>query len=195
MKNVCIAIAVAGSATLAGAQDFSLSLTPSTSFTAVGGSFSLTVYGDASVGTHLLGGGFSLESNGECVVGMTWTPADWSQFNTDGGYAGDGDYSEVVFGQLVIGGIFPPAPGSELGNAIGSFTVFIDPAMGDFAISFSLVASEPFALETVDAVTGETFRSSAGTLSLGSATVSVVPAPGALPLLGLGVLAAARRRR
>ncbi len=196
MNKVLIAAAIAGAASSAFAQDFSLSLSSNVAtLDPSGGTFTVTVFGDASVGTHLLGGAFSLVSNGECISDMEWTPASWSAFNTDGGFAGNGDYNQVVFGQLVIPGIFPPAAGSELGSAIGSFSVTLDPFVGDIDITFDLVAGNPFALETVDAVTGETFQSSSGNLSLGSLTIAVIPSPSALSMLGLGGLVATRRRR
>jgi hypothetical protein len=195
MKHVILAAAIAGSASAAAAQNFSLSIVPSTTIISPSSSFTLSVYGDADVGTHLLGGAFSIDSNGDCVQSMQWTPAAWSAFNTDGGYAGGGDYNQVVFGQLVIPGIFPPAPGSENGSLIGSFLVQMDPAIGDFSINFQLVAGSPFTLETVDAVTGDTYQSSSGNLTLGSATVSVIPAPGVVSLLGMGGLMCTRRRR
>jgi hypothetical protein len=122
---------------------------------------------------------------------MTWSPAAWSAFNTDGGYAGNGNYNAVIFGQLVIPGIFPPAAGSELGSAIGSFTVTVD-GMG--VLNLDMTAGSPFSLEVVDANTGAT-ANDAGTVSLGGATINVVPAPSAMALLGLGGLVAGRRRR
>ncbi|MCA9274811.1 MAG: PEP-CTERM sorting domain-containing protein [Phycisphaerales bacterium] len=187
---------VAGLASQASAQNFSLSLgTSVATLNPSGGTFTVTVYGDADVGTHMLGGAFSLVSNGDCISDMQWNPASWSVFNTDGGYAGSGDYNDVIFGQLVIPGIFPPAPGSELGSAIGSYTITLDPFIGDIALVFDLVAVQPFSLETVDAVTGQTYQSSSGNLSLGSLTIAVIPAPGTFAILGLGGLASARRRR
>ncbi len=195
MKKRMIMAALAGSASLAAAQNFSLSLVPSTTAPFPGSSFTLTVFGDADVGTHILGGAFSLESDGQCIQSMTWTPASWSQFNTDGGFAGDGDYNEVVFGQLVLPPVFLPVAGSELGSAIGTYTIVLDPGIGDFQIDFQLVGASPFTLETVDAQTGQTFQSSNGTLTLGSARVALIPSPGALSVLGLGGLVATRRRR
>ncbi len=195
MKKTITGIAFAGLASTVMAQNFSLSLVPSFTNIAPGGSFTLSVYGDADIGTHLLGGAFSLESNGECISSMQWTNAAWSVFNTDNGYAGNGDYNQVIFGQLVIPGIFPPAPGSELGSLIGTFTVQLDPGIGDFVIDFQLLAGTPFTLETVDAVTGETFRDPIGNLTLGSARVALIPAPAAMPLLLGGGLIATRRRR
>lgn len=195
MKNVIAAAAIAGCASIAGAQNFSLSIVPSTTSPSPGGSFTLSVYGDADIGTHLLGGAFSIESNGDCVQSMQWTNAAWSSFNTDGGYAGGGDYNQVIFGQLVIPGIFPPAPGSELGALIGSFFVQMDPGIGDFSVTFDLVAGSPFTLETVDAVSGDSYQSTAGNITLGSATVQIIPAPGAVSAFALCGLIGTRRRR
>ena len=186
---------VAGLASVAAAQNFSLSLVPNVSTIEPGGSFTLSVYGDADVGTHMLGGAFSLESNGECISSMQWTNAAWSSFNTDGGFAGDGDYNQVVFGQLVIPGIFPPAAGSELGSLIGTFAVVLDPGIGDFVLDFQLIAAAPFTLETVDAVTGQSFQSTSGNLTLGSARVGLIPSPGVLSGFVMGALAISRRRR
>lgn len=198
MLKLCIISAVAGCASLCSAQDFSLTLVPEPVVQdCPDGSFTLSVYGDSIFGSHLLGGAFGLEigDGSEFITDITWTNAAWSAFNTDGGYAGNGVYNQVVFGQLVIPGIFPPAPGSENGSLIGSFFVQMDPAIGDFSINFQLVAGSPFTLETVDAVTGDTYQSSSGNLTLGSATVSVIPAPGVVSLLGMGGLMCTRRRR
>ncbi len=195
MKKVMIAAAIAGCASVSGAQNFSLSLVPSTSTIDQSGFFTISVYGDADIGTHMLGGAFSIESNSDLVQSMEWTPASWSAFNTDGGHAGNGNYNQVVFGQLVIPGIFPPAPGSDNGSVIGSFLIQIDPTPQFFTITFDLVAGSPFTLETVDSVTGNTFQSSSGNLTLFSTTISQIPAPGVLSMLGLGGLAASRRRR
>lgn len=195
MKNAVALIAVAGIASVAAAQNFSLSMTPSVSSTVEGGSFTVTVFGDADTGSHLLGGAFGLTTDSALIDSMSWTNAAWSSFNTDGGYAGNGNYNEVIFGQLVIPGIFPPAPGSELGSAIGSFQVNLA-GSGTGIIDFQLVASAgDFSLQSVDSVSGALADDSQGQLSLGSARVTVTPAPSALALLGLGGLAAGRRRR
>ena len=198
MKRVIILAVCAGATSVASAQNFSLSIVPSTTSPAPGGSFTLSVYGDADVGTHMLGGAFSLESNGVCISDMQWTNAAWSSFNTDGGFAGDGDYNQVIFGQLILPGVPPfdqPAPGSELGSLIGTFTVTLDPGIGDFWIDFQLVAGSPFTLETIDSVTGQTYQSSSGNLTLGSARVGLLPSPGTISGFAICGLVATRRRR
>lgn len=198
MNRVVFFAACAGMASVGAAQNFSLSLVPSISDIHQSQVFTVDVYGDADVGTHMLGGSFALESDGQCITDMQWNSAPWSAFNTDGGFAGDGDYNEIIFGQLIIPGVPPfdiPAPGSELGSLIGSFTVFLDQAIGDTSITFQLVEASPFSLEVIDINTGETFQSSNGNLSLGSATITGIPTPGTIPIFaGLGLLASRRRR-
>ena len=191
MKNAVALIAVAGIASVAAAQNFSIDLTPSASSVAEGTSFTVSVYGNADQGTHLLGGEFSLVSGSGLIDSMSWSNAAWSGFTTDGGYAGGGDYNSVIFGQLVIPPIFPPAPGSELGQAIGSFTISGE---GTGTVNFALTAGSPFTLEAVDSVSGAT-QNDGGAISLGSVDISFVPAPSAMALLGLGGLVAGRRRR
>jgi len=194
MKNALTLIAIAGMASAASAQNFSLSIVAPTEV-AEGAIFTIEVIGDADVGTHMLGGSFSMTSGSGLIASMAWTPAGWSAFNTDGGYAGNGDYNPVVFGQLVIPGVPPfdvPAAGSELGEAIGSFQVTLGAGAG--VIDFVLVGESPFSLETIDA-NGGGGNSSNGNLTLNGASVTVTPAPSALALLGLGGIAAGRRRR
>jgi hypothetical protein len=153
----------------------------------------MTVFGDAGFGSHMLGGAFGVANSGDVISSsMSWTAAAWSQFNTDGGDAGNGNYNTVVFGQLVLPPVFLPGAGSENGGAIGSFTVVIDAAG---TANFDLTAGSPFTLEGVDATTGAT-QNDGGNISLGSASVTaIVPAPSAMALLGLGGLVAGRRRR
>jgi len=198
MKYAMTTIALAGLTMTAGAQNFSLNLVPSITDIHQGSVFTIDIYGDADVGTHMLGGAFALESDGQCITDMQWNSASWSAFNTDGGFAGEGDYNEVIFGQLIIPNVPPfdvPAPGSELGSLIGSFTVFLDQNIGDTSITFQLVEASPFSLETVDIITGETFQSSDGNLSLGSVTITGIPTPGTISIFGgLGLLACRRRR-
>jgi hypothetical protein len=199
MKKSCIVLAFAGLATLASAQDFSLSIVgPSVGITDFA-TFTVEVYGDASLGTHMLGGSFAIEATLTEfeVLNMTWLPASWSSFNTDGGYAGAGNYNQVIFGQLVIPGVPPfdqPAPGSELGGLIGSLQIDVG-QLGFWGIELQLIAQDPFSLQTIDINTGETFKSSSGNITLGSFSAYFIPAPASLALLGLGGLAAGRRRR
>ncbi len=196
LKIVSLATAVAGCAALCGAQDFSLALVPEPDVQdCPDGSFTLSVYGDSIFGSHLLGGAFGLEigDGAEFITDITWTNAAWSAFNTDGGYAGNGVYNQVVFGQLVIPGIFPPAPGSENGSLIGTFEVSYASA-GPVFMDINLIAGSSFSLETVDAVTGQTYQDN-GSISLGSASVLLCPSPGCGVLLGLAGIAATKRCR
>ena len=196
MKNAIALIAVAGMATIASAgADFSLSIVAPTSVE-VGATFTVDVMGDASVGTHMLGGAFSISSGSALISNMTWSNAAWSSFNTSAGYSGNGDHGAVVFGQLVIFGIpgfDTPHAGSVLGSRIGSFQVTLGAGSG--VIDFALNGGSPFSLETLTSGAAGTFQSSQGSLSLNGASVIVTPAPSAMALLGLGGIVAGRRRR
>ena len=195
MKTFALA-AVAGLATVATAGSPSLTIVPSSTMVDTSGgavTVTMTVFGDANFGSHMLGGAFGVAGSGDTgLVGdMSWAAAAWSQFNTDGGYAGNGSYNTVVFGQLVLPPVFLPGAGSENGGAIGSFTLVID---GAGTVDFQLTAGSPFSLEGVDAATGAT-QNDGGNISLGSASITAVPAPSAMALLGLGGIVAGRRRR
>jgi len=196
MKNAVTIIALAGFVAGASAENFSLSLI------AAGASFSSTtitidVIGDASIGTHLMGGGFGLSTNSSSLVSnITWTAGSWSQFNSDDGYDGNGNFGQIIFGQLVIPNVPPfdvPAAGSELGSLIGSFQIELtEPLNLANGIDFSFVTFSPFTLEVIDINTGESFQDTSGTLILNGLSV---PTPSSIALLGLGGLAATRRRR
>jgi len=201
MKSTIALVAIAGFAAAASAQNFSLSISgaPASVDATAGATITVDVIGDADFGTHMLGGSFNMTSGNGMVSSMAWTAAGWSAFNTDGGYAGGGDYNAVIFGQLVIPGVPPfdvPAAGSELGSAIGSFQIVI--AAGSAGtLDLVLGAESPFSLEVIDVNTGGTANSSdsAATLTLNGASINVTPAPSALALMGLGGLVAGRRRR
>lgn len=187
---------IAGLAACASAQNqFSLSIVPNVTGIIPDSPFTATVYGDANVGTHILGGGFSLVADHAGVADIAWTPAEWSQFNTDGGYAGNGNYNAVIFGQIILPDVPPfdvPAAGSEIGEAIGSFEITLAQSFVG-TITFSLVEEAPFSLEVIDIDTGEAYQSTTDTLSLGSFTI--FPTPSTLALLGMGGIVGARRRR
>ncbi len=184
-------------APIAQAEDFSLTLIPTGDFGCEpGGSLEVSVFGDASIGSHLLGGSFGLEivTGADIIADITWTNAAWSAFNTDGGYDGGGTYNQVIFGQLVIPGIFPPAPGSELGARIGTFDIEFE-SSGVGIVEMSLVQGDPFTLETVDSVSGQTYRDDGSNIALGSMSMSICPSPSTTLAFGFLGLAASRRRR
>ncbi|MBL4697454.1 MAG: PEP-CTERM sorting domain-containing protein [Phycisphaerales bacterium] len=202
MKKASLLIALAGLTAAAAAQDFSLSIAgaPTTIDATNGATITIDIIGDSTHGEVMMGGRFSMISGSGLISNMTWTPAPWSAFNTDGGYAGNGDYNEVAFGQISHQG--PQTAGSQLGMAIGSFQIQI--AAGSFGvIDLEILGGLPFALETAfwpfdGFPTGgavDVRDSSNGTLILNGASINVVPAPSALALLGLSGLAASRRRR
>ncbi len=201
MNTRIITIAYATLTTTIYAQDFSLSIIPSTTDVGLNHplSFNLNIYGDSSAGTHLLGGAFLLieTENGDGIDSISWHPADWSSFNTDNGYSGNGVHNQVIFGQLVIPNVPPfdiPAEGSELGERIGTFIVNTSSTPHNGYYSFQLLAGNPFTLETYSEVTGESFNSSNGNLHLGSTRVFSTPSPSTLAIFLFAGIATRRNR-
>ena len=187
--------AIASCATAAAAQNFSLTLVPSvqTIDTSAGAvTMTMSVFGDADVGTHMWGGSFGIESDSSNVTDMSWTPASWSVYNIDGGYLGNGNYNEVVFGQLITGPNQAPWPGSENGMLIGSFEVLLS---GFGSVDFELQAGSEDTLVIVDQFTGEFFYDTFGSLSLGSTQVLLVPSSSVGSVLAVAGLVVIRRRR
>ena len=205
MKNTIALIALAGiaSAATAGGETFSLTMNTVSEVDATDAvTITVDVVGDSSFGTHLLGGEFGLSSGSNSMItDIRWTNAAWSTANGNGGYDGAGNNGTIVFGQLVVLTDlfdFLPGAGSELGGSIGSFQ--IDIAAGSAGtLDLSFLTTDRFALKTVDvdevARTTASMDSNSGTLSLNGASIEVTPAPSALALLGLGGIAAGRRRR
>ena len=200
-KSYMMIVGLAGLANAAyGQHSFSLTLIPSASTIDTSGgmtTFEVEVIGDASVGTHILSGSFALQSNSDLIVDMSWTSASWDSFRIDGGYAGNGNYNQIIFWQYLSVGIPPfsePAEDSILGSRIGTFSVTLAvDSMG--AIDLSLVPQDPFTLEVLDNDSGPIYDDSEGELILNGASVSVVPAPSVIGLFSLSGLALSRRRR
>lgn len=196
-RGCLILIACSGLAAHAGAQSFSLTLVASASTITAGDSFTVEVYGDADVGTHIFGGVFGLASDSPLVSAMTWTPAAWSIINQDGGYAGKGNYNSVLFGQVILPGVPPfdqPAIGSELEGRVGQFVIEIRSGVeGVIDLMPLLGAGE--GLEVYDVGTGRSFRSIDGDISLRGAEVRVsIPAPTGAALLALACAIPTRRK-
>ena len=190
MKNAITLIAIAGIASVVSAQSFSLDIIAPTEV-AEGSVFTIEVTGDSDFGTHILSGAFSLTSGSGLIDSMTWTPADWSTFNQDDGYAGNGNYNQVGFGQLILNipGLDVPGEGSELGGVIGSFQISLV-SSGTGVIDIQLLHGDPYTLESINmskayGVNYNTTRSNRGFTDLDPVTVNVIPAPSAMALLGL----------
>lgn len=206
-KQAVVTLGICGLATSAFAQNFSLWLEPSSMTPS--GTFTVSVYGDADVGTAYLSGSFGLSV--ESVAGenqvsnITWDlhyggGLGLAQY-FDYGYGGDGTHLGTSFYQVIVpscGMIFDC--GISYGELIGSFTIEMDPgAMGDYEISL-LSASDldlpvPHTFEVYDEMTGSLYNDSQGTLALTGTTVTVVPVPAGTVVLGLGGLFSIRRTR
>ena len=195
MMKLLPAVILASSVT---AQTFSLEFeVDSIDGLGAGDTFSVAVIGDASVGTHMLGGTFAVSASGasQYIESMQWYRSDWDVFPSDGGYAGNGNYNQVIFGQFVLG--CPgcgPHPDSALGLAVGHFEITLaDDYSPSDAIYLDLVTLDPFTLEVYDEISGQTYNDSmGGELVLGRLTI---PAPSTLGAVGAMGLIASRRRR
>lgn len=206
MIRAAMVIGVAGLATTAFAQDFSLWLEPSSM--TPNGTFTVGVYGDADVGTAYHTGtfGLSVESLGgdNQVSNITWDLAlggfAYNQF-FDLGYGGNGTHLGTQFSQLPLSGcdvIFNC--GVSYGELIGSFTIETDPhAMGDYQISLiagpDVDPSVPYTFGVYDEMSGSLYNDSQGTLTMTGTTVTLVPMPAGTVVLGLGGLFSLRRTR
>lgn len=195
-NRTVVLLGLCGLASSALAQNFSLTLVPSAQTIDTSGgavTMTVTVIGDADVGDYLLNGSFGIESNNVSVIDMQWEPADWSQFNDDGGHAGNGNYNQVIFGQL-LSNFFPPPDSSLVGNPIGAFQVtFAEGSTG--RVDMSLVEGVPYTLATLGWPSLGEYESSNGTLHLSGLSINLVPAPGTGALLAIGAMAITRRRR
>ncbi|MBL4699080.1 MAG: PEP-CTERM sorting domain-containing protein, partial [Phycisphaerales bacterium] len=193
------------------AQEFSLSLAgaPSTIDSVGGAVITIDVIVDASVGTHILGADFGLSSGGNSMIeNIIWTPATWVNLGGGDGYIGSGEYQHVSAAQWMSCTRPPqlcwdPGEGSELGGVIGSFQVFL--VAGSFGSLDLEVLESVVAPSTVEVFEwddsqeygflSDLWNNASGNLTLTGTSINVVPAPSSLALLGLGGLAASRRRR
>ena len=202
MKNTVLIIAIAGLSFSSGAQEeFSLSIVgaPATIDATNGATITIDIIGDSTFGTHMFGGSFSMISRSDLINNIAWTPAGWSAFNLDGGYAGHGDYNLIVFDQLWHQG--PAFPGSGLGMAIGSFQIQIG-AGGVGVIDLSLISGPLFTLEAVEwsftgfpGGPGHSMNDTKGNLTLNGASINVVPSMPSISVLAFAGLATSRRKR
>lgn len=204
-KQAVVMLGVCGLATSALAQNFSLWLEPSSM--TPNGTFTVSVYGDADVGTayHTSTFGLSVESLGgdNQVSNITWDLALEFAYvpSFDLGYGGNGTHLGIQFAHLPLSlcdGIFDC--GVSYGELIGSFTIETDQhAMGDYQISLisapDLDLSVPYTFGVYDEMSGSLYNDSQGTLTMTGTTVTVVPMPAGTVLLGLGGLFSLRRAR
>ena len=194
-------VAVVGCATPAIAQEYILRIEGGPAQVDVSGgavTITLDVIGDIFDpidSDYMLWGSFALETSGSAMVeSITWHHADWSEHNEDGGYSGDGNYAQVMFGQF-SGDDWIPREGSEIGGRIGSFQITLagGTQLGDF--SANLIHGERYSLSTINVDTGASYYSTPDTLELQGFTTDIVPAPGAMGVfLGAGLLCGRRKR-
>ncbi|MFK7760177.1 MAG: PEP-CTERM sorting domain-containing protein [Phycisphaerales bacterium] len=209
MKNAIALAAVAGIASAAAAQSGSLSIVASQSVvdSTATSSITLQIFGDADFGTHLTGAAFMLNAEGGAGVVDSISldsVGAWGALGQDSfGDAGDGNHAGVIMGQITFLPFIQPDAASALGAGpvlLATMNVSIA-ALSAGDVTWTLAGGiGTFALEVID-VNANPLGNPPGEItalaapSFGSATVSVVPAPSAMALLGLGGLVAGRRRR
>lgn len=191
-------IAIAAITAAANAQQFSLSLIPSTTNPTPGSTFTADLVANASVGTHVLGGAFRMGRIGPGNIptsNITWVPAEWSTFNTIGNYLPSGFFSNTMYGQLVIPDIFPPGPGSDFPNAtIGTFIFEIADDWDGQPMEYFPVAFDPFTIQVIDVTTGDIYTNTEDNITFHGFTIAI-PSPATTPILLAGVAPIIRRRR
>lgn len=202
MRSVVLA-SLCGLASAAAAQSGSFSIVPSIAtidFT-VSTSFTLAIFADADFGTHIVGGEIALEGffQSDLVTDMVGESAAWGNLGeNDRGYAGNGDYAGLVFGQLVFPPFIPPSAESALGNGsvfVGTISVTV-PTNMFFSVGWTGVGGlGDFALEVYDDADGSFTQLTADQVDFGSASIQVIPSAPSGALLGIAGLVALRRRR
>ena len=206
MKKTVIMAAVAGLASGAAAQTASLSIVASqaTVDTTLTTSFTLSVYAESSIGTHVTGAAFNINGFGSNMINsMTASSAAWGGLGfEDLGHDGNGS-SGMIMGQITFLPFIPPNAASALGNGpvyIGSFVVEL---AVDTYVDYEWTLGGgigTFALEVIDVYANPTANppgviTQITDVEFGSFAIRTVPAPSSLALLGFGGLVAGRRRR
>lgn len=181
MKKSLAILAAVGLASAAGAQG--LEIEPGASVVAPGEVVTLTVFADPGPSDYAIAGvNFDVDASGGDWANPT---ALLSHPGQNPGVISGSSVTGASIGQLWAFG-FVPDPG-RIAVWTGDFSSATE---GVYDIS---TATSRFSVYTDAATPGER-RDVTGT-GEGRATVEVIPAPASLALLGLGGLAAARRRR
>lgn len=205
MKKVVVFASVAGLASMAAGQSASLHIVPpqSTIDWTSTSSITLSIYATADFGTHIAGGEFALDGSGcaEDAIDMQASAASWGAgFENDRGYAGNGDHSGLVFGQLIFPPVLPPHVDSYigggnfalLGTVVVTFDGFPHDASGEFRWG-TTAGLGAFALEIYDEADGSFTQLT--DVNHSYATVTCIPAPSSVGLIGISGLIGVRRRR
>lgn len=189
MKKSLAIIAAVGVASAASAQ--SVEIDPGASTVAPGEAVTLTVYADQGPADYAVAG-FNFDVNasgGEWANNKTLIPASAAPpVALNPGTISGSSVTGISIGQLAPQLGFTPDPG-RIAVWSADFSSGVE---GNFDIS---TETSRFEVYSVDPGTVPIPEIRAVTPTEGSARVEVIPAPASLALLGLGGLAAARRRR
>ena len=203
MKKTLAILAVAGLASVASAQTFpgvGVGAIPDNTGSTGGGLDITFAVSGTSVGNSLDNVTLSLTHTwaGDIVAVLTAPNGDNVQVlgrlgsTTAGGVGSSGDFTGGPY-VMTEGGTAMPTSGNVAAGTYARFSV--NPAVGAPATD-----ADTYSVFTGDDLNGtwHLFVSDwagSDTGSVSAASITIVPAPGALALLGLGGLAAARRRR
>jgi len=210
MKNICMkamaGLAMASVVTGADGQvTFNIVASQSIVDTTVTSSFTLSVFVEATFGTHIENAGFDLLYSGPALAIGDISPGrlPWDTTGSLGSFQTNGDFLGYSIGQVINPPVFLPDPASSvLGNPVlvGNFIVDLDLFGGVFGTAVWSTAggvSGNGAVSIFDQTTGNfmQFRQADPGVIAGSVSVTFVPAPSSLGVLGVGGLVVGRRRR
>jgi len=201
-----VVFAAASVISTASAQTATFSIVPSQTVvnTTVATSFTLSVFGSASFGTHIEGTVFDLLTAGPLgngITNITPTFPAWSTASSWGGHIGNGELVGYTAGQVIFPPNFLPHPDTDFRTNPVLLGVFeLDVAAGSSGTVNWMTSggvSGNGEMRVYDEVTGTTMQFITGgpAVIAGSASVTFVPAPSSLGVLGVGGLVVGRRRR
>ncbi len=205
MKIALFFLAASGLASSAFGQTATLSIVPSAASwdTTISTTYTLSIYAEVDFGTAIASGEFAVSGFGDMtpnVTGMVGQSASWGALGfQDDGYAGNGNYNGMIFGQLIFPPFLPPDPMSMIGNGpvlLGVITVTLEANTHGFLAFSTASGTGPFMLEiyTDDGGSGTMTRLTDADIVHDSVTV-MIPSPSTFALWGFGGLVAGRRRR
>ncbi len=189
MKKSLAILAVAGMATAAGAQGYEFRV--SNVVDMANPSATVELWASFSASDHAFAGAGLTASAGESgwVAGTPLELGNGEGIGTAPGVIAGGDVTGIIAGQLH----FPPPIQADVSNPIKIWQA--DWGTSDFTMRDVALSTTTTKFDVYVSPTTAVSESRLAGLTEGRGVIQVVPAPASLALLGLGGLAAARRRR